>query len=663
MKISKFIFVFFICWLSAIKAQTAVKDMGNLQVAGTQLSDQKGRPVRLVGTSFGWSNWHSRFYTAGAVQWLKKDWNVNVVRAAMGVEPAGAYLEEPQHNLKSIETVVDAAIKEGIYVIIDWHSHNIRTQEAKDFFDKISRKYGKSPNVIYEIFNEPEKQSWEEVKKYAEEIIRVIRKNDPDNIILVGNPEWDQRIDLVQKNPIKGFKNIMYTMHFYAATHKSELRERVDAALQAGIPVFISESAGMEATGDGKIDDEEWFRYFEWMNKRKLSWITWSVSDKKETCSMLLKTASSDGNWKTSDLNESGIKTREYLRQFDQRGNYLEKYIWNGRVLQSSFDKGKLIGPGSSVEFQFKGNSVSFSLKNIPYQGYYNYVSVELDGKYLGRFKVDHNQFKKFTYEATDLSKTIHTLKLYKATEAAMGEVEFDGSGINAVIAKPSSKKKIEFIGDSITCGFGNDESGLPCGQGQWFDQHNAYFAYGPVLSRMMGTDFLLSSVSGYGMYRNWNSERQEESILPDVYDHLYLRTSQPEKFGNDYQPDLVSICLGTNDLSDGDGKKTRLPFDKAQFIENYVAFIQNIYKKYPETRIVLLNSPMVSGPKNMVFMECLQSIKDRFKNDKKHLPIEVFEFKEMKPTGCGHHPSIKDDQKMADELYPFFKKLLNIQL
>ncbi|WP_292009527.1 cellulase family glycosylhydrolase [Chryseobacterium sp.] len=662
MKISRLIFIFLFCLLSFVNAQNPVKEIGNLQVIGTQLSDQKGKPVRLIGTSFGWSNWHSRFYTAGAVKWLKNDWNVNVVRAAMGVEPDGAYLQKPQENIKSVETVVNAAIKEGIYVIIDWHSHNIRTKEAKDFFDTMSRKYGKSPNVIYEIFNEPEKQSWEEIKKYSEEIIRVIRKNDPDNIILVGNPEWDQRIDLVQKDPIKGVKNIMYTMHFYAATHKSELRERVDAAIHAGIPVFISESAGMEATGDGKFDDEEWFRYFEWMNKHQLSWITWSVSDKKETCSMLLKTASSEGEWKLPDLNESGIKTREYLRQFDQQGNYLQKFFWNGRVLQSFFNRGKLIGPGSSVEFQFKGSSVSFNLKNIPYQGYYNYVSIELDGKYLGRFKVDNNEFKKFTYQVTDPSKTIHILKLYKATEAGMGEVEFDGSGINASPSQLASSKKIEFIGDSITCGFGNDESGLPCGQGQWFDQHNAYFAYGPVLSRMLGTDFLLSSVSGYGMYRNWNSERQEETILPDVYDYLYLRTSQPEKFGDEYQPDLVSICLGTNDLSDGDGKKKRLPFNKVKFVENYIKFIQNVYRKYPNTRIVLLNSPMVSGEKNTQFVEYLQAVKDAFKNDRKHAPIEIFEFKEIKPTGCGHHPSIKDDQKMADELYPFFKKLLNIQ-
>ncbi|MBO6200261.1 MAG: glycoside hydrolase family 5 protein, partial [Chryseobacterium sp.] len=306
-KVLAFIFLL-ICIISFGK--NPVKEIGNLQLVGTQLSDSKGKPVRLVGTSFGWNNWHSKYYTKGAVKWLKEDWNVNVVRAAMGIEPDGAYLQKPEQNLKDIETVIDAAIKEGIYVIIDWHAHKMHPKEAKDFFDKMSKKYGKYPNVIYEVFNEPEKQSWEEVKSYAEDIIKTIRKNDPDNIILVGCPEWDQRIDLVQNNPIKNVTNVMYTVHFYAATHTQWLRDRTDEAIASGIPVFISESAGMEASGDGKFDFSEWQRYIDWMDDKKLSWITWSISSKDETCSMLLPTASADGNWKLSDLKTSGIRTR-----------------------------------------------------------------------------------------------------------------------------------------------------------------------------------------------------------------------------------------------------------------------------------------------------------------------------------------------------------------
>lgn len=656
---SKLIFLLLITVFTLGLAKNPVQKIGKLQVVGTQLSDQNGNPVRLIGTSFGWSNWHPRFYNRETVQWLKNDWNVNVVRASMGIEPDGAYLQKPAENRKIIEKVVDGAIKEGIYVIIDWHAHQIHTTEAKKFFSEVSKKYGKYPNVIYEIFNEPENQSWEEVKGYAEEIIAEIRKNDPDNLILVGCPEWDQRIDLVQQNPLKNVKNVMYTVHFYAATHGQWLRDRTDSAIHSGIPVFISESAGMEASGDGKIDDTEWQRWINWMNDRKISWITWSVSDKKESCSMLLPTANSKGNWSISDLNESGVKTREILRKYDYRGNYFQNFVWNGRVEKQSESSGKLIGPGSSVEFQFHRNSVEVNLKSVPYQGYYNYISVELDGKYIGRFKVDNSDFKKFTFHVADKSKKIHLIKIFKATEAAMGEVFFDGTGLKTVALQSKSRKKIEFIGDSITCGFGNDESDKKCGEGQWFDQHNAYYAYGPVLSRMLDADFLLSSVSGYGMYRNWNSEKREENILPDVYDHLYLRTSEPAKFGNDFQPDVVSICLGTNDLSDGDGKKERLPFNKYKFVGNYIEFIQNIYRKYPNTRVVLLNSPMVHGERNKILLDCLSEVKDFFKNDTKHAPIEILKFQEMQSEGCGH-PSIKQDQEMADQLYPFFKTFLN---
>lgn len=316
MKKFKFFFSFIVLF-GGIQAQTPVEKMGQLQVINTQLSDQNGKPVVLGGVSFGWSNWHGRFYTEDAVKWLKKDWNVNVVRAAMGVEPEDGFLKNPGENLKKVEAVIKGAIDAGIYVIIDWHAHDIHTDAAKFFFAHMSKLYGHYPNIIYEIFNEPDKETWPEVKKYAEEVIAVIRQNDPVNIILVGNPEWDQRVDLVQADPIQNQTNIMYTMHFYSGTHRQFLRDRVDAALAAGIPIFISESGVSEASGDGKPDYQEMEIYLEWMKKNKLSWVAWSISDKKEICSMLLPSASSNGNWKTSQLNESGKRIREYLKQFN----------------------------------------------------------------------------------------------------------------------------------------------------------------------------------------------------------------------------------------------------------------------------------------------------------------------------------------------------------
>ncbi|MFD1470677.1 glycoside hydrolase family 5 protein [Hymenobacter caeli] len=300
------------------RAAKFVSRHGRLKVVGTQLVDQHGQKMVLRGVSFGWHSLWPRFYNEAAVGWLAQDFHCNVVRAAMGAEVGErCYKKDPAFSKEKVKAVVDGAIKADIYVIIDWHSHNINLAEAREFFGEMSKTYAKTPNVIYELFNEPDQETWPEVKAYAEEIIKVIRANDPDNVILVGCPHWDQDINLPAADPIQGQKNLMYTMHFYAATHPKSLRDRTDAALASGLPVFVSESAGMEASGDGPLNPEAWQAYIDWMEAKGLSWITWSVSDKDETCSMLQKSASSTGPWKDADLKESGLKTRAYLRRYN----------------------------------------------------------------------------------------------------------------------------------------------------------------------------------------------------------------------------------------------------------------------------------------------------------------------------------------------------------
>ncbi len=309
----------FVMLLLVIRGPVAgqpVKEHGSLSVKGTSLVDRKGTEMMLQGVSFGWHNFWPRFYTEETVQWLRDDWACSVVRAAMGVEPNRGYIESPDWSKEKIEAVIRGAIGNDVYVIIDWHSHHIRLEEAKMFFSEMAEKYGEYPHVIYEIYNEPERDTWPEVKAYSIEMIKTIREIDPDNIILVGNPHWDQDVHIVADDPITGYDNIMYTLHFYAATHKQSLRDRGSYALGKGIPLFVSESAGMLHTGDGPIDYEEWYTWINWMRSNKVSWISWSISDKDETCSMLKKSASSEGNWTREDLKESGIKTREMLRKF-----------------------------------------------------------------------------------------------------------------------------------------------------------------------------------------------------------------------------------------------------------------------------------------------------------------------------------------------------------
>ncbi len=307
--------------LMAHTAQSAgpVKRWGQLQVQGTQLCDQQGNPVVLRGVSLGWHNIWPRFYNKKVVRTLKNDWNATVVRAAMGVTTVeDNYLDNPSFAIECVEKVVKAAIKEDIYVIIDWHAHEMHTQEAKAFFAQMAQKYGKYPHVIYELYNEPVEDSWESLKQYASEIITEIRKYDPDNIILMGCPHWDQDVHVVAESPLRGFSNIMYTLHYYASTHKEYLRDRMEDAVKRGIPIFVSESGVTEASGNGVIDPESQQLWLDRMEKLKISWLCWSLSDKDESCSMLLPRATATGPWPEDVIKRSGKMVREYLKRYNK---------------------------------------------------------------------------------------------------------------------------------------------------------------------------------------------------------------------------------------------------------------------------------------------------------------------------------------------------------
>lgn len=293
--------IMFLLACAAAVAQTPVKKWGQLQVRGSQLCDQTGNPVVLRGVSLGWHNLWPRFYNKGAVNELADKWHATVIRAAMGVKIDDNYLENPQFAMECMEPVINAAIKRGIYVIIDWHAHDMYTDKAAEFFSRMSAKYGKYPNVIYELYNEPVDDSWDSLKSYATTVIKAIRANDPDNVILMGCPHWDQDIDKVAASPLPGVSNVMYTLHFYAATHKQYLRDRLEKAVEGGLPVFVSECAATQATGDGAMDLDEYGKWIDLMERLKVSWVNWSLSDKDETCSMLLPRAKATGGW-TDDL-------------------------------------------------------------------------------------------------------------------------------------------------------------------------------------------------------------------------------------------------------------------------------------------------------------------------------------------------------------------------
>jgi endoglucanase len=289
---------------------------GALSVKGAALMNARGENVVLRGKAFGWDNWWPQYYNAEVVQWLRDDWCVDVVRPAMGIEPDGAYLQNTEASKGRITAVVDAAIAANVYVIIDWHAHNLHEKEAVEFFSAMAERYGKEPHVLYEIFNEPEKdETWPQVKAYAAAVIGAIRRHDPDNIVIVGSPEWDQRIDLVQASPLEGQTNVMYSVHFYAATHGQWLRDRTKAAVDAGIPVFVTESSGAEASGRGANNYVEWKTWIDFMEANRVSYLNYSISDKAgETISVLEPGARASGGWSDAELTESGRYVRELLR-------------------------------------------------------------------------------------------------------------------------------------------------------------------------------------------------------------------------------------------------------------------------------------------------------------------------------------------------------------
>jgi endoglucanase len=310
--------------LFAQSAKTPLAINGALKVENGIIVNKNGLAPQLRGISFSWSLWQGRkYYNPAVVDWLSRDFKVSIIRAAMGIQPANGYLQDPISQTQLVTNVVDQAIKDGIYVLIDWHDHHgtEHIPQSKEFFTAMAKKYTGVPNVIYEIFNEPEGAiSWDTVKNYALQVITEIRKYDPDNLIIVGSPHWDQDVDVAASDPVTGFKNIAYSFHFYASDpyHQEKLRAKANLALKKGLPLMITEWGVGEANGNGKFDRDLVKTWMQWMEDNKLSWVTWHVNDKNETTALLLPGAPDVGGWTAAQLSPAGIYTREKLIELNK---------------------------------------------------------------------------------------------------------------------------------------------------------------------------------------------------------------------------------------------------------------------------------------------------------------------------------------------------------
>jgi endoglucanase len=300
-------------------ADSPVGKHGALSISGRFVIDEFNNPVQLTGMSLFWSQWMGQYYHPRTISWLRKDWQCSVVRAAMGVEHGG-YLENPQREKEKVFKVIEAAIEEGMYVVVDWHDHHgeDHVNEARAFFAEVAQKYGHRPNIIYELYNEPLNVSWSKViKPYCELVIDTIRAHDPDNIIACGTPNWSQRVDEASLDPIQR-DNIVYVLHFYAATHKAELRNVAQTAIDRGLPLMVTEFGTTEATGNGKVDEEETRLWLDFMKRNKISWCNWSVADKNES-SAALKPGTSVSDWTEAKLTKSAMIIRKEIRNSASR--------------------------------------------------------------------------------------------------------------------------------------------------------------------------------------------------------------------------------------------------------------------------------------------------------------------------------------------------------
>ena len=297
-----------------IQTETKVEtDIGPLHVEGTQLMNSAGEKVQLKGISTHGLSWFPDYVNQECFKELH-GWGANVVRLAMYTAESGGYCSDgDQDQLKDlIDKGVQYATKSNMYVIIDWHilsdnNPHMHIEEAKDFFKEMSKKYADHTNVIYEICNEPNgSTSWDDIREYANVIIPIIRENDKDSIILVGTPQWSQLVEQAAAHPLDQYENIMYTLHFYAATHKDDLRQSMKKAIQQGLPIFVSEYGICDASGNGAIDEDQANAWVETMNDLNVSYIAWNLSNKNETSAIFNSDCQKISGFTENDLSESG---------------------------------------------------------------------------------------------------------------------------------------------------------------------------------------------------------------------------------------------------------------------------------------------------------------------------------------------------------------------
>lgn len=299
---------------------------GKLHVEGAKLMDEHQSICQLKGISTHNISLYPEYVNEPCVAQLTDKFGMSAFRIAMysaEADDVKGYADGDDAQRSKLEKLVIASAeicaKLGIYLIVDWHilldyDPNMHTDMAIQFFKNVCPSLKKYDNVIYEICNEPNMDTtWAQISNYANHVIPAIREIDPDKVIIVGTPVWSQRVDEAAKAPLS-YPNLVYTLHFYADTHKDDLRNLMVAAIKDGLPVFVSEFGICDASGNGPINDEETNKWIDLMNEYDVSYVLWNLSNKAETSAILAPTCTVTSDFSEDDFSECGKRVAGYLK-------------------------------------------------------------------------------------------------------------------------------------------------------------------------------------------------------------------------------------------------------------------------------------------------------------------------------------------------------------
>ncbi|GAA2619582.1 hypothetical protein Adu01nite_51300 [Paractinoplanes durhamensis] len=307
-------------------AGTPVAANGQLSVCGVQLCNEAGTAIQLRGMSSHGLQFFPNCVNANSLAALRNDWNADFIRLSMYVQEGGLETD-PTGFTNKVNGLVDDATELGLYVVVDFHiltpgDPNFNLGLAKTFFQNVTAKHANNNNVIYEIANEPNGVSWDAIKTYADQVIPVIRANSPDSVVLVGTRGFSS-LGLTDGSDEKeiladpvDFKNVMYTFHFYAASHGADRRAVVARAAKE-LPLFVSEFGTQTFTGDGTNDFTSTTAWLDLLKANKISYGMWSLSDGRETNS-----AFKQGTCAGTNFEGAGVLT--------EAGRYLRSRILTG---------------------------------------------------------------------------------------------------------------------------------------------------------------------------------------------------------------------------------------------------------------------------------------------------------------------------------------------